>query len=73
VSEIEEQIVQATLAWKDRLRMRLLEEFGEERGEQIMRDSARASRRATGMISIRGWRSLISSTCSRCRRATASA
>jgi glutamate dehydrogenase len=38
VSEIEEQIVQATLAWKDRLRMRLLEEFGEERGEQIMRD-----------------------------------
>lgn len=38
VSEIEEQIVQATLAWKDRLRLKLLEEFGEERGEQIMRD-----------------------------------
>ncbi|MFK7831060.1 MAG: NAD-glutamate dehydrogenase [Congregibacter sp.] len=37
VKEIEEQIVQATLAWKDRLRLRLLEEFGEERGEQLMR------------------------------------
>ncbi|WP_439107525.1 NAD-glutamate dehydrogenase [Congregibacter sp.] len=38
VREIEEQIVQATLAWKDRLRLRLLEEFGEERGEQLMRE-----------------------------------
>ncbi|MFK8042583.1 NAD-glutamate dehydrogenase [Congregibacter sp.] len=38
VNEIEEQIVQATLAWKDRLRLRLLEEFGEERGEQLMRE-----------------------------------
>lgn len=38
VNEIEEQIVQATLAWEDRLRLRLLEEFGEERGEQIMRE-----------------------------------
>ena len=38
VTETEEQIVQATLAWKDRLRLRLLEEFGEERGEQTMRD-----------------------------------
>ncbi|MEM1189785.1 MAG: NAD-glutamate dehydrogenase [Pseudomonadota bacterium] len=38
VGEIEEQIVQATLAWKDRLRLRLVEEFGEEHGEQFMRD-----------------------------------
>lgn len=38
LKEIEEQIVQATLAWKDRLRLRLLEEFGEERGEQLMRE-----------------------------------
>jgi glutamate dehydrogenase len=38
VTEIEEQIVQATLAWKDRLRLRLLEEYGEELGEQAMRD-----------------------------------
>jgi len=38
VDEIEEQIVQATLAWKDRLRLKLLEEFGEERGEQLMRE-----------------------------------
>lgn len=38
VNEIEEQIVQATLDWKDRLRLRLLEEFGEERGEQLMRN-----------------------------------
>lgn len=37
INEIEEQIVQATLDWKDRLRLRLLEEFGEERGEQLMR------------------------------------
>lgn len=32
-SKIEEQIVQATLAWEDRLRIRLTEEFGEEKGE----------------------------------------
>ena len=38
VSEIEDQIVQATLAWEDRLRLRLVEEFGEERGEQYVRD-----------------------------------
>ncbi|MFT7288169.1 MAG: glutamate dehydrogenase, partial [Halieaceae bacterium] len=38
VNEIEEQIVQATLAWRDRLRLRLLEEFGDERGEQLMRE-----------------------------------
>ncbi len=33
VHEIEEQIVQATQAWEDRLRARLIEEFGEEMGE----------------------------------------
>ena len=33
-SELEEQIVQATLAWKDRLRNRLIEEFGEEHGNE---------------------------------------
>ncbi len=38
VNEIEEQIVQATLAWEDRLRLRLIEEFGEEIGEQHARD-----------------------------------
>lgn len=38
VKEIEEHIVQATLAWKDRLRLRLLEEYGDERGEQLMRE-----------------------------------
>ncbi|GAB5414175.1 MAG: NAD-glutamate dehydrogenase GdhB [Congregibacter sp.] len=38
VKEIEEHIVQATLAWKDRLRIRLLEEYGDERGEQLMRE-----------------------------------
>ncbi len=37
VNEIEEQIVQATLAWEDRLRMRLVEEFGEEQGEHYAR------------------------------------
>ncbi len=37
VNEIEEQIVQATLAWEDRLRMRLVEEFGEEQGEYYTR------------------------------------
>ncbi|MEE4278380.1 MAG: NAD-glutamate dehydrogenase [Halieaceae bacterium] len=41
VNEIEEQIVQATLAWKDRLRLRLIEEFGDEHGEQLMRDLGR--------------------------------
>ncbi len=34
--ELEEQIVQATLSWEDRLRNRLIEEFGEERGENIV-------------------------------------
>ncbi|WP_371294037.1 hypothetical protein [Haliea sp.] len=38
VNEIEEQIVQATLAWEDRLRLRLIEEFGEELGEQHARE-----------------------------------
>ncbi|TXS92795.1 NAD-glutamate dehydrogenase [Parahaliea maris] len=38
VNEIEEQIVQATLAWEDRLRMRLVEEFGEEQGEGYARN-----------------------------------
>jgi len=33
LKEIEEQIVQATLSWEDRLRLRLIEEFGEEKGE----------------------------------------
>jgi glutamate dehydrogenase len=36
-SEIEDQIVQATLAWEDRLRIRLTEEFGEETGEVYVR------------------------------------
>ncbi len=38
VNEIEEQIVQATLAWQDRLRLRLTEEFGEERGAQLIEE-----------------------------------
>ena len=38
ITELEEQIVHATQAWEDRLRQRLLEEFGEERGEELMRD-----------------------------------
>ena len=33
--ELEEQIVQATLSWEDRLRNRLIEEFGEEKGEEL--------------------------------------
>jgi glutamate dehydrogenase len=37
-AELEDQIVQATLAWEDRLRLRLIEEFGEERGEQYLRE-----------------------------------
>jgi len=36
VNEIEEQIVQATLSWEDRLRIRLIEEFGEEKGEHYV-------------------------------------
>ena len=36
-NEIEEQIVQATLSWEDRLRIRLVEEFGEESGENYIR------------------------------------
>lgn len=38
VSEIEDQIVQATLAWEDRLRLRLVEEFGEEHGDIYAQD-----------------------------------
>ncbi len=37
IREIEEQIVRATLSWEDRLHQRLMEEFGEERGDDIMR------------------------------------
>ena len=37
-NELEEQIVQATLAWDDRLRGRLVEEFGDEEGERLMRE-----------------------------------
>jgi glutamate dehydrogenase len=37
-SEIEDQIIQSTLAWEDRLRLRLVEEFGEELGEQYVRE-----------------------------------
>jgi glutamate dehydrogenase len=37
-AELEGQIVQATLAWEDRLRLRLVEEFGEEHGEQYARE-----------------------------------
>ncbi|MEH6634484.1 MAG: NAD-glutamate dehydrogenase [Halioglobus sp.] len=37
-SEIEDQIVEATLAWEDRLQIRLVEEFGEELGEQYVRE-----------------------------------
>lgn len=37
INEIEEQIVQATLSWEDRLRIRLIEEFGEESGESYIR------------------------------------
>ncbi len=39
-AEIEDQVVQATLAWEDRLRNRLIEEFGEEIGEQYVRELA---------------------------------
>ncbi|MFK8049992.1 MAG: NAD-glutamate dehydrogenase [Halioglobus sp.] len=38
LNEIEEHIVQATLSWEDRLRIRLIEEFGEEGGENYVRD-----------------------------------
>ncbi|RLA48478.1 MAG: NAD-glutamate dehydrogenase [Gammaproteobacteria bacterium] len=38
VTKIEDQIVQAILAWEDRLRLRLVEEFGEEQGEQYAAD-----------------------------------
>lgn len=38
VNEIEEHIVQATQAWEDRVRIRLIEEFGEERAEDLSRD-----------------------------------
>ncbi|MCP3690792.1 MAG: NAD-glutamate dehydrogenase, partial [Planctomycetaceae bacterium] len=39
--ELESQIVQATLAWEDRLRNRLIEEFGEEHGEQYVQELAK--------------------------------
>jgi glutamate dehydrogenase len=39
-AEIEAQIVQAMLAWADRLRLRLIQEFGQEQGEQLARDLA---------------------------------
>ena len=35
---VEDQIIQATLAWEDRLRLRLVEEFGDEHGEQYARE-----------------------------------
>ncbi|MEM1111179.1 MAG: NAD-glutamate dehydrogenase [Pseudomonadota bacterium] len=38
--EIEEQIVQVTLDWEDKLRSRLIEEYGEEEGEQLCRELA---------------------------------
>ncbi len=38
INEIEEQIVQATLSWEDRLRIRLIEEFGDEHGEDLVRN-----------------------------------
>jgi len=40
VGDLEGQIVQSTLDWEDRLRLRLIEEFGEEKGEQIVRELA---------------------------------
>ena len=39
-SELESQIIQATLAWEDRLRIRLIEEFGEESGVAYFRELA---------------------------------
>jgi glutamate dehydrogenase len=38
--ELEDQIIQATLDWEDRLRIRLTEEFGEESGEVYVRQLA---------------------------------
>ena len=38
VAEIGDQIIQATLAWEDRLRIRLVEEFGEEKGERHLHE-----------------------------------
>ena len=37
-AELEDQIVQSTLDWEDRLRLRLVEEFGDEHGEQYARE-----------------------------------
>ena len=37
-TELEDQVVQATLAWSDRLRNRLVEEFGEEHGNQCVEE-----------------------------------
>lgn len=39
-SELEAKIIQAMLAWPDRLRLQLLEEFGAEQGELLARDLA---------------------------------
>jgi len=40
VSELESSIVQAMLAWPDRLRLLLIKEFGVEQGELLVRDLA---------------------------------
>ena len=40
-AELEDQIVQSTLDWEDRLRLRLVEEFGDEHGEQYARELGR--------------------------------
>ncbi len=40
-NELEDEIVQATLAWEDRLRLRLIEEFGEEGGNQCATELGR--------------------------------
>ncbi|MCB1841834.1 MAG: NAD-glutamate dehydrogenase, partial [Halioglobus sp.] len=37
IAELQSQIEQATLSWEDRLRLRLLEELGDEAGEAIFR------------------------------------
>tara|TARA_R110000823_G_scaffold132777_7_gene261289 strand:+ start:19631 stop:24496 length:4866 start_codon:yes stop_codon:yes gene_type:complete len=37
IAELQSQIEQATLSWEDRLRLRLLEELGDETGEAIFR------------------------------------
>jgi glutamate dehydrogenase len=66
VNEIEEQIVQATLAWKDRLRCGCIEEFPDEQGEQLMRDLGEGFAPGIRTISIRASRSSTSSRFSPC-------